>query len=165
MGALLGGPYSTLLTFGTKMGNTETTPKFKESSAFGDSNKGFSSEAPQIGAAGQSTVGSGCGDSSALGDSDKGYLSEALQMGAAERGPVERESPVRGTPARILQRALVKGKSSAWGLRKKRGNWAGFMPVGLGEAPIFWGQHPSPSNLQLENLEVLAEKFSTLGPR
>ena len=61
------------------MGNTETTPKFKESSA--------------------------------LGECDKGYLSEALQIGAAERGPVERESPVRRTPARTLGRALVPGVS------------------------------------------------------
>ena len=101
------------------MGNTETTPKFKESSILGDSNKGFSSEAPQIGAAGRSPFGSGCGESSALRDSDKGYLSEAPQMGAVERSPVERQSPVRGTPARTLWRAPVMGNSGAWGVRRK----------------------------------------------
>ena len=39
------------------------------------------------------------------------------------------------------------------------------MPVGVGEVPIFWGQHLFPSYLHSENLEVLAEKFSTLEPR
>ena len=165
MGALLVGTYNTPLTCGTKMGNMEMTPKFKESSTLGESNKGFSSEVSQIGAAGRSPVGSGCGESSALGDSDKGYLSEAPQMGAAERGPVEQKSPVRGTPARTLRTAPVKGNSGACGLSKKRDKWARFMPVGVGEAPIFWGQHLSPSSLHSENLELQTEKFSALGPR
>ena len=59
MGVLLGGPYSTLHTRGTKMGNTETTLEFKESSAFGDSDKGFRSEAPQTGAPWPSPAGLG----------------------------------------------------------------------------------------------------------
>ena len=84
------------------MGNAETTPKFKESSALGDSNKGFISEAPQIGAAGRSQFGPGCGESSALADSNKLYLSEVPQMEAAERGPVEWESLVRGNQQELL---------------------------------------------------------------
>ena len=124
------------------MGNTETTPKFKESSALGDSNKGFSSEAPQIGTAGQGPVGSGCGESSALGDSDKGYLSEAPQMEAAERGPVERESPIPGTPARTLQRALVKGNSGAWGLHRKEATGQDSCLQGWVRLPFSGGQLP-----------------------
>ena len=127
MGALLGGPYSTLHTHGTKMRNTETTLEFKESSAFGDSNKGFRSEALQIGVTGRGPAGSGRGEGPVLGDSADWCLSEAPQMGAAGRGLVEQEGSIQGTAARIFWRALIKVNSGAWGFHKKRNNWAGFM--------------------------------------
>jgi hypothetical protein len=51
-----------------------------------------------------------------------------------------------------------------------RGNRAGSMSAregggggSGGEAPIFWEQHLPPSSLSSVNLEVLAEKVSTLG--
>ena len=126
------------------MGNTETTLEFKESSAFGDSDKGFQSEALQIEAAGRSLAGSGCGEGSVLGNSADWCLSDAPQMGAAGRGLVEQEGSVWGTSARIFRRALIKGNSSAWGFHKEGTGQDSCLP-GVGEAPIFWGQHLSPS--------------------
>ena len=67
IGALFGGTYSTILTRGTKIRNTETNRNFKESSALRESNKGFKSEGPQIGAAGRSPVCSGLGRAPHLG--------------------------------------------------------------------------------------------------
>ena len=96
MGALLGGHYSTPLTRGTKMRITETAPKFKESSTLGDSNKGFSSEAPQIGAAGRSPVGSGCGERSALGDSEKGICQRLRKRGQLREALLSRRAPYEG---------------------------------------------------------------------
>jgi hypothetical protein len=49
-GVLLGGPYNTLLTRGTTMEHVCKNLEHKESSAFGDSDKGSGAEAPQIGA-------------------------------------------------------------------------------------------------------------------
>ena len=49
-GALLGGPHMTLHTHGIKMERMDLTLKHKESSTPGDTTKGLSSEAPQIGA-------------------------------------------------------------------------------------------------------------------
>jgi hypothetical protein len=71
MGALLGGPYSTLLTCGTEVENMDTHLEHKETSTPGDLIKGFSSEASQIGAAGQNPFHIEHKESSALGDSDK----------------------------------------------------------------------------------------------
>jgi hypothetical protein len=89
-GALLGGPYMTLLTRGTKMERMDLTSKYKESSTPGDSTKGLNSEGPQIGAAERNPVGLECRGSSKTGDSVKGSLLEAPPVGAAGRDPVLR---------------------------------------------------------------------------
>ena len=77
------------------MGDTEITPKHKESSATGETKKGFSSQASKIGASERNPVCSEFRGSSGLGDYDKDSLSEPPQMGAAARSPVEQESSVR----------------------------------------------------------------------
>ena len=119
MGALLGGPYSTVHIRGTKMGSTETTSEFKESSALGDSEEGFRSEASHNGAGRRSPACSGRGVGPVLRDSADWCLSEAPKMEAAGRGRVEQEGSVRGTPARIFWSSPIKGNSCAWGFRKK----------------------------------------------
>jgi hypothetical protein len=65
IGALLGGPP---LLVGPKMENMDINLEHKESSAVGDSDKGFCSEAPQIGAAGQNPVEQGAGVTPLIGN-------------------------------------------------------------------------------------------------
>jgi len=82
----------TLLTRGIKMERTDLTLKYKENSTTGDSTKGLSSEAPQIGAAERNPVGLECRVSSETGDSVKSSLLEAAPVGGAGRDPVVREA-------------------------------------------------------------------------
>jgi len=67
IGALLCRPYSIPLTRGTKMEHTFIILEDKESCAPGDSDKGFCTEAPHIGVAGQNPVEQGAGETPLLG--------------------------------------------------------------------------------------------------
>jgi hypothetical protein len=81
-------------------------------------------------------------ESSALGDSYRASCSEAPHTGAA--GQYQVEQGMGETPLIGEEHLLVSMQ-------------------GMGEAPFsFWGQHPSPSSLSVENFGVLAEKVGTL---
>jgi hypothetical protein len=85
MGALLDGTYNTHLSLGTTMEHVCKNLEHKDSFAFGDSNMGSGTEAPQIRAAEREQLNLEGREVSVLGTLDKESYTEGPHMGATGR--------------------------------------------------------------------------------
>ena len=100
-----------------------------------------------------------------LGTPPTGVSQRLRKWGQLGGSLLSTRDPYAGLQQEFLGGKPIKGNSGAWGFRKKGTTGQDSCLPGVGEAPIFLGQHLSPSNLHLGNPEVLAEKFSTPGLR
>jgi hypothetical protein len=148
MGALLGGPYNTLLTHGTTMEHVCKNLEHKESSSFADSNKGSGTEAPQIGAAEQEQVNLEGREGSVLGTSDRESYTQGPQMGATGRSLDEQK---RGRTSLIGREHLPFGSCTLENLeclQRRSALWVSKLLVEIAAVPPKSG----PEKLSSERL-------------
>jgi len=120
MATLLGGPYSTLLTRGTKMGNTEMTPSIRRAPHLGTPIRVSAQRHCKEGQLSKTRLAqSVVGGALHLGTPARVLSQMLCKWGQLREALLSRRAPSAGTPARTLRRALVRKNSGALRLCKK----------------------------------------------